>query len=157
MAEFTLPEDYVDLLAAFQDTGAEFVIVGGWAVAAHGYARSTDDLDVFVRPSAENADRVWRALQAFGAPLEVHGVSPTLFATEGLGYRMGRKPRLIEILTAIDGVSFDEASADAPTVIIGGVHVRVIGRRALIRNKRAAGRPKDLADIAGLAGGVERA
>lgn len=153
MADLELPRDYVDLLRELADGGVDHLLVGGWAVAVHGYVRATDDLDVLVRATPENAARVYQALQRFGAPLEQHGVTEGLFATEHYGYRMGRKPVLIELLTTIDGVTFDEASQNAVTVGVAGVRVPVIGRDALLTNKRAAGRPKDLADVAGLEGG----
>lgn len=142
-----LPTDFRDLLIALSDADAEFVVVGGYAVAAHGYVRATEDLDVLVRPSQENASKVFRALADFGAPVAAHGVTEGLFAKPGYGYRMGIKPNLIELLTEIDGVSFDDAIRDHRAVSVEGRTVPVIGRRALLANKRAAGRPKDLADV----------
>ena len=142
-----LPRDYQDLLEEFVAAEVEFVLIGGWAVAVHGHGRATDDIDVLVRATPDNGRRVFAALERFGAPLHQHGVDPGLFAREQYGYRFGRKPVLIEILTTIDGVDFDEALEDAVWVESGGVQVPVIGKRALIRNKRAAGRPKDLADL----------
>lgn len=147
-----LPPDYVDLLRALLHESAEFVVVGGWAVAAHGHGRTTDDLDILVRPSAENARRVYRALLAFGAPVRNHEVTPELFERAEYGYRMGRKPLLIEVLTKIDGVTFEDAAAAPLHVRIAELDVPFIGRRALLKNKRAAGRPKDLADVAVLEG-----
>lgn len=145
-----LPADYRDLLVALADAAADFVIVGGHAVAAYGHVRGTDDLDVFVRATPDNAARVFRALLTFGAPVAAHGVTQDLFATSGYGYRMGVKPNLIELLTEIDGVTFDDALQDHRTVSVDGREVRIIGRRALLANKRAAARPKDLADVAWL-------
>lgn len=130
--------------------GVEFLLIGGWAVAIHGHGRATDDMDVLVRASPANAPKVYAALQRYGAPLGTHGVTPELFEHPQYGYRMGRKPLLIELLTTIDGVTFEEAAQDAITVEIGGVQVPVIGRQALITNKRASGRPKDLADVEAL-------
>lgn len=125
-------------------------MVGGYAIAAYGHVRGTDDLDVFVRPTAENARRVFAALLAFGAPVAVHGVTEGLFASPGYGYRIGIKPNLVELLTEIDGVSFDEAAREHRVFDVDGRDVRIIGRAALLANKRAAGRPKDLADVAWL-------
>lgn len=150
MAELQLPQDYVDLLRELLEAEAEFVLVGGWAVAVHGHGRATDDLDVFVHATPDNASRVFTALQRFGAPLQTHGVTEALFTQERYGYRMGRKPMLIELLTTIDGVTFDEAIEDAILIDVSGLRVPVIGRRALLANKRASGRPKDLADIEAL-------
>jgi hypothetical protein len=135
------------LLVAFVDEEVEFLVIGGWAVALHGYLRGTDDLDVFVRPSPENAGRVFRALQQFGAPVDAHGVTEGLFVQEGYGYRMGVKPNLIEVLTKIDGVAFDEALTGAGEFELEGRRVPFIGREALLKNKKVAGRPKDAADV----------
>ena len=145
-----LVDDFRDLLIAFADEGVEFVLIGGWALALHGYARGTDDMDVFVRPTRDNARRVYAALATFGAPVAAHGVTEELFAQEGYGYRMGVKPHLIEILTRIDGVAFEEARQGARSFELEGRAVPFIGRSALLRNKRAAARPKDLADVAWL-------
>lgn len=121
-----LPQDYADLLRALVEADAEFVLVGGWAVAVHGHGRATDDLDVLVRPTPENAVRVYRGLDAFGAPLAFHGVTEDLFAKPGYGYRVGRKPLLIEVLTRISGVSFDDAVTNAVIVHVAGVRVPVL-------------------------------
>lgn len=150
MAELVLPQDYADLLREFVSGQVEFVLIGGWAVAAHGHGRATDDMDVLVRATPENAARIYAALERFGAPLGAHGVTAGLFAEERYGYRMGLKPLLIEVLTTIDGVTFDEATTDALEVDVGGFSVPVIGRRALLANKRASGRAKDLADVEAL-------
>ena len=150
MAELRLPLDYQDLIQEFIRARVEFLLIGGWAVAVHGHGRATDDMDLLVRPTPENASRVYAALQSFGAPLAQHGVNEGLFSRERYGYRIGRKPLLIEILTTIDGVDFEEASAEALMVQVEGLTIPVIGKRALIKNKRAAGRSKDLADIEAL-------
>ena len=147
MASPDLNQDFRDLLALLSDEGACFLLIGGWALALHGHGRGTDDMDVFVQPTEENAARVFRALVAFGAPVAAHGVTEGLFANEGYGYRMGMKPNLIEILTHIDGISFDEAYLDHQTFEIEGRQIPFIGRAALLRNKLAAGRAKDLADV----------
>lgn len=138
------------MLIAFADGDVEFLLIDGWALALHGYARGTDDMDVFVRPTRANAQRVFAALAAFGAPVAAHGVTAGLFEQQGYGYRMGIKPNLIEVLTSIDGIDFDAAIEGAKTFVLDGRHIPFIGRAALMRNKRAAGRPKDLADLAWL-------
>ncbi len=142
-----LNEDFRDLLLALLDAEAEFVLIGGWALAAHGHGRGTDDMDVLVRPSKANARRVVRALTAFGAPVAAHGVTPELFAEPGYGYRMGIRPNLIELLTIISGLSYDDAASDCDFVQLRGRQLPVMSRRALLKNKLAAGRPKDLADV----------
>lgn len=145
-----LPEDYEDLLREFVDGKVEFLLIGGWAVAVHGHGRATDDMDILVRPSEQNAARVFAALLRYGAPITAHGVTKGLFAKPQYGYRMGRRPLLIEILTTIDGVTFDDALDGALRVSVAGIEIPVIGKPALIKNKLAAGRAKDLADVEAL-------
>jgi len=132
-----LSQDFADLLAELCIAKAEFLLVGGWAVILHGHVRATDDMDIFVRPTKENSHRVYAALESFGAPLVAHQVTPQHFANGGDAYRFGIAPFKIEVLTQISGVSFD----------LGGRTIPYIGRNALIRNKKAAGRYKDLADV----------
>jgi hypothetical protein len=147
VADIGLNSDYRDLLIALADASAEFLLIGGWALALHGYGRGTDDMDVFVRSTRENAERVFKALVEFGAPVAAHGVTAGLFAETGYGYRMGIRPNLIELLTSIDGVTFDEAQSGQRFFDLDGRQIPYIGRAMLLNNKRAAGRAKDLADI----------
>ncbi len=116
-------------------------------MAAHGVPRATGDFDVFVRPTDANAARVMEALRAFGTPIEAHGVSQEDFSREGTVYQIGLPPRRIDILTAISGVSFDEAWRDHITAELDGIGLPIIGRAALLANKKAAARDKDLLDV----------
>lgn len=145
--EAGLNPDFLDLLDAFTKAQVEFIVVGAHALAAHGVVRATGDLDVWVRPSAENAARVVTGLTAFGAPLAQHGVSAADFAKVGTVYQMGLPPRRIDVLTQISGVEFAEAWADRTFVTVRGTPTAFLGREALLRNKRAAARPKDLVDV----------
>lgn len=145
-------EDPRDLLDALDDAGAEYVVVGAHALAAHGLPRATADFDVLVRPTPENARRIVRALTAFGAPLQAHGIGEEDFARGGTVYQLGLPPRRIDLLTRISGVEFEDAWASRLVVVIEGRQVPVLGRAALIRNKRASGRPKDLLDALALEG-----
>ncbi|KAB2896122.1 MAG: hypothetical protein F9K40_15090 [Kofleriaceae bacterium] len=138
------------MLQCLREASAQFLIVGAHALAAHGLPRATGDLDVLVRPDAANASRVFRALAAFGAPLEAHGVSASDFTTPGTIYQIGLPPRRIDILTEISGVSFDDAWSSRIELPVLGEPLAFLGREALIANKRAAGRPKDLADVLAL-------
>jgi hypothetical protein len=152
-------QDFVDLVASFRDHQVAFVVVGAYALAAHGFPRSTGDIELFVGPTPDNAVRVFRALVDFGAPVAAHGVTEEDFARPGIVYQLGLPPRRIDILTSISGVSFEEAVADAKEGQLGTTRVRFIGREAMRRNKLAAGRPKDLVDAALLTGdgsGLER-
>jgi predicted nucleotidyltransferase len=142
-----LPQDFTDLLIELCEAKAEFLLVGGWAVILYGHVRATDDMDIFVRPSATNSERVFAALEAFGAPLRAHSVTPAHFAREGDAYRFGMAPLKVEVLTQISGVSFDDALQGCKSFELEGYQVPYIGKRALIANKRSAGRHKDLADV----------
>jgi hypothetical protein len=139
-------EDFVDIARGFIDNGVEFLIVGAYALAAHGFPRTTGDIDIFVRPAPENAARVFRALADFGPPVASHGVTQHDFEVEDKVYQLGLPPRRIDILTSISGVSFDEAAENAIEGNLGPVKVRFIGKAAMARNKLASGRPKDLVD-----------
>ena len=138
--------DFADMVACLVEHEVDFLVVGAYALAAHGFPRATGDIDLLVRPTAANAERVLRALAAFGAPVAAHGVSTRDFEQPDHVYQIGLPPRRIDILTSISGVSFDEAAADAVDGNLGGVPVKFIGREAMVRNKRASGRLKDLAD-----------
>jgi len=138
-------QDFRDVLRELRAAEARFLIVGAFAVSYHSEPRATGDLDILVEPTAENASRVYRALGAFGAPLT--DLSQADLARPGLVFQMGLPPRRIDILTGITGVTFEEAWAERAQVTYGGVTVPVIGWRALIKNKLALGRPRDLEDV----------
>lgn len=138
--------DFADLLGELCAAEVDFVVVGAYALAAHGFPRATGDIDLLVRPTLENSRRVYRALAAFGAPVGGHGIGEQDFAQPGNVYQIGLPPRRIDILTSITGISFDEALEGALVSMLGTVEVRFIGKQAMVRNKRAAGRPKDLVD-----------
>lgn len=145
-----LPEDFRDLLIELIDAGAEFVVVGGHAVAFHGHPRATKDLDVLVRASERNAACVYRALAAFGAPLESFEVKEADFATYDGVLQIGLPPRRIDILSRVAGITFDTAVEAGDTFELEGRRIPIIGFDALVRNKQAAGRQQDLADVAAL-------
>lgn len=145
-----LLEDSRDVLRALEEAGADFIVVGAHALAAHGIPRATGDFDVLVRPTAENARRVVQALEAFGAPLDAHGVGVDDFAAPGTVYQMGLPPRRVDVLTSISGVPFNEAWEGRLIVMIDDQAVPVLGRDSLIKNKLASGRAKDLLDVRAL-------
>jgi hypothetical protein len=145
-----LPDDFRDLLLALHDAGAAFVVVGGHAVAFHGHPRATKDLDVLVRPDRANAKLVYRALAAFGAPLSAFDVGEADFATYDGVLQMGVSPLRIDILNRAGGITFDEAVAAGDTFDLEGRAIPVIGRAALLKNKRAVARVQDLADVQAL-------
>jgi hypothetical protein len=136
--------DFAEMLAALSAEGAEFLIVGAYALAAHGYPRATGDLDIWVRPTKANADRVWGALTAFGAPL--HELTRDDLQSPGIVFQIGVVPCRIDLLTTISGVSFEEAWNRRILLEITGTKAPFLSLDDLVRNKRATGRTKDLAD-----------
>ena len=143
-------DDFRDILVELRKAGASFVVLGGHAVAFHGHPRATKDLDVLVEANLENAKRVYAALAAFGAPLSAFEVGVEDFASYDGVLQLGVPPRRIDIINRADGITFAEAIADGETFDLDGHEIPVIGRSALIKNKRAAGRPQDIADVAAL-------
>lgn len=140
-----LNPDYRDMLSAFADAEVEYLVIGAYALAAHGHPRATGDMDLWVRRSSENAERVLRALSAFGAPLSYVGNED--FETPDTVFQIGISPRRIDILTTIEGVDFREAWPERMEIEVEGLTIPILGRTHLIQNKRALGRPQDQADI----------
>ena len=137
--------DFVEMLSALCAAGAEFLIVGAHALAAHGIPRATGDLDIWVRPTPGNADRVLAALRAFGAPL--FDLTRDDLTRSDTVFQMGLPPSRIDLLSGITGVTFDEAWPNRIEIRIGELTVPVIGRKEFVRNKQATGRQKDLNDL----------
>lgn len=145
--------DFVEMLSALSAAGADHLVVGAHAVAVHGRPRATGDLDIWVRPTRQNAERVWRALAEFGASLQDLTINDLTSAD--LVFQIGVVPNRIDILTDLTGLEFDDAWQNRVTIELSGVQVPVLARQDLIRNKRALGRPRDLADIAELEEGSD--
>ena len=137
--------DFKDLLSGFNAHGVEYLVVGAHALAAHGHVRATKDLDLWIRPSAENATRTHGALAAFGAPVGELTVED--LTTPGLVFQIGIEPVRVDVINEIDGVEFEDAWPARVEVDLDGLVVGVLSRRHLIENKRASGRLQDLADI----------
>lgn len=146
-----MTDDWTDLLIGLLDARARFLVVGAHAMAVHGVPRGTQDLDVWVEPAPENADRIWAALAAFGAPLESLGLSLDDFMRPDTVVQLGLPPLRVDLLTAISGVpDFGVAWSRRREAPVAGRSVPFLGREDLIANKRAAGRLKDLADLEAL-------
>jgi hypothetical protein len=141
-----LNEDFRDLLLLFADADVEFLVIGAYALALHGVPRASGDIDLFVRPTPENAAKVYAQLVQFGAPVAALGVRIGDLSRPGVIYQIGLPPRRIDVLTDISGLSFDEAWSSREQATLEGRVIPYIGRAAFIKNKEAAGRPKDLAD-----------
>jgi hypothetical protein len=140
--------DIVDLLHALTEAKARFLVVGAYAVGVHGHPRATKDFDIWVEASDENAPRVFRALQTFGAPLM--GLTEAELRRPGVGLQIGVPPGRIDLLTLISGVEFVAAWPRRLEANFGGLTCGVLGLEDLLQNKRASARPQDLADVVAL-------
>lgn len=135
--------DYSDLLKEFAAHNVEYVVVGAYAMAAHGYVRSTGDIDILVKPTLSNSEAVYMSLGAFGAPLAE--VTKEDFSAPGTVYQIGVPPNRIDILTAIDGVPYEEAGR--VWIEVDGQEIPFLDLTSLKRNKAATGRTKDKLDL----------
>jgi hypothetical protein len=140
-----LNEDYRDILHALSDEKVRFLLVGAYALAAHGYPRATMDIDIWVMPSPQNADAVLRALRRFGAPL--HNLTKEDLQKGGIIFQIGVAPRRIDLITTASGLQFEQTYQRSLCVNIEGIEVHIPSIDDLIRNKLATGRTKDLADV----------
>ena len=147
MEPIDVAPEFSEFLKSLIDKDVEFLVIGGYAVAVHGYVRSTGDLDVWVNDSPANIQAVREALAMFGLTGAL--TQPDLL-TPGKILRIGMPPLRIEVLTSIDGVTFSECIGRATSAQFGDVAVPVISRDDLLANKRASGRQKDLVDVAEL-------
>lgn len=143
-----LPPDFKELLEEFAREGVEHVVIGGYAIAYHVEPRATKDLDLLIEGSEENRARAARALERYGAPPNVVDATRMLGETE-IVY-LGRAPLRVDLLRSIDGVSTADVLKNAVPATWDGTPIRVIALDDLIANKRAAGRPQDLVDVAKL-------
>lgn len=140
------------MLAALVQHEVRFLLVGAHALAAHGYPRATIDIDLWIDPTPENAQRVWQALAEFGAPLDDLALEESDFTRADIVAQFGLPPNRIDILTGVSGLDFERAWANRIPAELEGVQVSVLGRADLIANKQATGREKDKFDVRGLEG-----
>ncbi|MGB8425547.1 MAG: nucleotidyltransferase [Desulfobacterales bacterium] len=140
-----LNEDYKEMLQLLSEEQVDFIIVGAYALGAHGYPRATGDIDIWVKPSHINSRKLYKALARFGAPLEQIEIDD--FSMEGIIFQIGVIPRRIDLITKIDGVTYEEADEDKITLEVEGLQLPVISLIKLIKNKMATGREKDELDI----------
>ncbi len=139
----------ISLLAAFAAAKVEYAVVGGVAVNAHGYVRATNDLDLFIRPTEENARAAFNALFELGVPLE--GVQPGDLLDDEENFRFGPEDDHIDILASIGEMPFDQVWRNRIENEVEGLSIPFISKSDLIENKRQVGRLRDLADVEELA------
>jgi|ERR1041385_1582031 hypothetical protein len=137
--------DFKDMLSCLKDERVDFLLVGAYALAAHGFPRATGDLDIWVRNDPENAHRIMRALSKFGAPAQQ--LSADDFTSPDLIVQFGVEPSRIDLITGIDGVEFEEAWGNRISIELDDLEIFVLSKEDLLRNKVATGRDKDQGDI----------
>lgn len=140
-----LNSDFRDIVSAFCAAKVEFMLVGAYAVAAHGLPRATGYIDLWVECSQDNAERIWSALSQFGAPLE--SLSKQDFLNQDTVVQLGVAPRRIDILTQLTGVDYSEAKPDRIVIDLEGITVPVIGLTHLLQNKAADLRTKRMLPV----------
>jgi len=148
MATTNLPQDFREFLKLLNAQRVKYLVIGGYAVAYHGYPRATADMDVWVEVVPANADKIVAALKEFG--FDLPELSAELFLTPEKIIRMGEPPIRIEIVTSISGVTFEDCYASRVIDELDGVTVSLIGLIDLKENKKASGRYKDLDDLENL-------
>jgi len=140
-----LNNDYKEMLQCLNAEGVDYLLIGAYAMAAHGFPRATMDIDLWVKPSPENAQAVWKALKRFGAPLGQIVVED--FTKDDIIFQIGVAPRRIDIITGVSALNFDDTHKRAIEIHIEGLKVFIPSVSDLITNKKATGRIKDLADV----------
>jgi hypothetical protein len=140
--------DFAEMLRALNDAGADYILVGDHAMAAHGFPRPMAAIAIWLRPSTTNAECVWEALELFGAPLI--DIQRSDFASPGIVYQIGVTPLRIDLLTSAYGLEFSEVWRRRWMVPVGELRLPLLSRADLITNRRARGRPKDIADAEAL-------
>jgi hypothetical protein len=140
-----LNPDFKDMLSCLKEEEVDVIVVGAYALAAHGFPRATGDIDIWVRNSSENAQKIVRALMKFGAP--VSHLSEKDFTAPDVIVQLGVEPCRIDLLTGIDGVGFDEAWQNKLSITIDNLEIDILSKEDLLRNKLATGRDKDKGDI----------
>ena len=145
-----LAPDFNEFFGLLTANRVEFVVVGAYALALHGAPRYTGDMDILVRPTHDNAGRLLIAIREFGFPTDA--LTPDAVVATSCLIQMGTPPVQLHVMSAIDGVTWEDIWSGREVATIGTLEIPFIGRQAFIANKRAAGRAKDLADIEALGG-----
>ena len=143
--DLTLPPDFKEFLKLLKEHDVRYLLIGGYAVGYHGYARATEDMDIWVAIHPDNAQKLVTAMKAFG--LDDPNLTPELFLQKPKIIRMGFPPLRLEITTSISGVEFEECYQAKIVDLFDGIEVNVIDLENLKKNKKASGRTKDIADV----------
>ncbi|GMQ79732.1 MAG: hypothetical protein BMS9Abin03_165 [Thermodesulfobacteriota bacterium] len=140
-----LNKDYKEMLQLLLEEQVDFILVGAYALGAHGYPRATGDIDIWVKADEINSINIYKALERFGAPVDQ--IKMNDFASEGIVFKIGVTPRRIDFITQLDGVSFDEADEDKIIVEVESLKLPILSFDKLIKNKLSTGRERDELDV----------
>jgi hypothetical protein len=140
-----MDQDFKEFIKSLNENNVQYLVVGGYAVGFHGIPRYTKDLDVWINPTQENAVRIISALKDFG--FESLGIQINDLIVPDQTIQLGYPPIRIDILTSVDGVEFSECYPERIHILDSGLSIDVIDREALKKNKKASGRPQDIADL----------
>lgn len=143
-----LNQDYKDILSCLKEEEVEFIVVGAFALAAHGLPRATGDIDIWIRNSKANAEKVIRSLVKFGAPVSALTIED--LTSSDMIIQIGVEPCRIDLITGVDGLEFDEAWKNRLHISVDNIGFYILSMQDLLKNKVAAGREKDFGDIAWL-------
>jgi hypothetical protein len=142
MARRPLPEDFKEFINFLNANRVKYLLVGGWAVGLHGNPRATKDIDFLIAVDDKNLQKLKKTLSQFGAPT----IEMTHFKEPGNFFRMGRSPVQIDIISEASGISIKDCYKRRQMIDVEGIQIALISREDLIANKKASGRPQDLAD-----------
>lgn len=141
----TISRDFKDLLSEFNANKVEFLIVGAYAIGAHGLERGTTDLDLWIRPTPKNAKRILKSLHSFGVPLCDLTIED--LSHPKMVFQIGNAPVHVDLITSIKGVTFEDAWKKRLRSKLGGEPASVLSREDLITNKKRLARSKDIVDL----------
>ena len=141
-------QDFKEFVGLLIENQVEYLIVGGYAVGIHGHPWFTGDLDIWLKPSLENAAKILKCINVFG--FSSFALSAEDFTKEGNVVQLGDPPLRIDLLTNIDGVAFDDCYPNRKIVEIDDLTINFIGYQDLLKNKKASGRLRDLDDLENL-------
>ena len=143
MAKRQLPEDFKEFIQYLNEHEVHYLLVGGWAVGIYGNPRATKDIDFLISTDDENINKLQKALCNFGAPT----VDNSVFKEKGNVFRLGRSPVQIDIINEASGIIFEDCYSRRNLLLVDNIKVSTISKEDLIKNKKASGRYRDLADI----------
>ena len=143
MEQRQLPEDFKDFIKFLNKHNVRYLLVGGWAVGIYGNPRATKDIDFLIAIDNENINKLQKSLLGFGAPT----VDNTIFQKKGNVFRLGRSPLQIDLINEASGIEFDDCYSRREVIVVKDIEISIISKNDLIKNKKASGRHRDLADV----------